>query len=173
MASRLILKGFLFYYANVALVFVTCFFLNIMWYIPVLKSLVVVWFNWVTRIEMPVSQFWDTLFTWKMLKVYIKVLHRHYVDRTARTGENAPNPPLVSLDGKQRSRLLDLAKGNRPLVLNFGNYTWPPFMEKLQTFSNIIEDFADVADFAIIYIAEAHPTDGWSFNVSFVKLLLG
>ena len=123
MVSGVYLKGLLYYYANVAFVIVACFFLNIAWYIPVLKSLVVVWFNWVTRIEMPVSQYWDTLFTWKMFKAYFKILQRHYVERTARTGEDAPNPPLVSVDGKQRCRLLDLAKGSRPLVLNFGNYT--------------------------------------------------
>lgn len=44
-------------------------------------------------------------------------------------------------------------------------------MAKLQVFRKIVEDFADVADFAIIYIAEAHPSDGWCFNVSFVKTL--
>ena len=45
-------------------------------------------------------------------------------------------------------------------------------MEKLQTFSKIIEDFADVADFVIIYTAEAHPSDGWCFNVSFFKTVI-
>lgn len=123
MVSGVLLKGLLYYYANVAFVLVACFFLNIAWYIPVVKNLVVVWFNRVTRMEMPISEYWDTLFSWKMLKVYFKILHRHYVDRTALAGETAPNPPLVSVDGKQRCRLLDLAKESRPLILNFGNYT--------------------------------------------------
>ena len=162
-------KALLYYYAHAAFGCVVLGFLNIAWHIPILKQVVVVWFNWVSRIEMPISQYWDTLFTWKMMKTYLKILHRDYVDRKAKTGEIAPNPPLVSVDGKTRCRILDLARGSRPLVLNFGNYTWPPFIAKLQAFSKLIKDFADVADFAIIYIAEAHPSDGWYFNVSFFR----
>ncbi len=39
-------------------------------------------------------------------------------------------------------------------------------MAKLAKFNEIVRDFNDVADFAIIYISEAHAKDGWAFKVS-------
>lgn len=38
-------------------------------------------------------------------------------------------------------------------------------MAKLAKFNEIVRDFNDVADFAIIYISEAHAADGWAFKV--------
>lgn len=37
-------------------------------------------------------------------------------------------------------------------------------MYKLEEFKQLVKDFSDVADFLVIYIAEAHSTDGWAFN---------
>ncbi|CAB3991590.1 type I iodothyronine deiodinase [Paramuricea clavata] len=37
-------------------------------------------------------------------------------------------------------------------------------MAKLAKFNEIVRDFNDVADFAIIYISEAHAKDGWAFK---------
>jgi hypothetical protein len=36
----------------------------------------------------------------------------------------------------------------------------------LQKFSEISQKFSNVADFAIIYIEEAHAADEWAFKVS-------
>lgn len=37
-------------------------------------------------------------------------------------------------------------------------------MAKLNHFDTLVERFASVADFCIVYIEEAHPLDGWAFR---------
>lgn len=117
----------------------------------------------------PYENFWQSWCSLKMLREVVRIsladLHR-----MARLGSPAPNCKLASTDGKE-CRLLDLARGNRPLVLNFGSCSWPPFFIRLQNdFSKVVREFADVADFLVVYISEAHPTDGWRWNVSVVIL---
>ena len=54
---------------------------------------------------------------------------------------------LVALDSKQEMRLSDLVKkaGVRPLILNFGSCSWPPFMEKLGAFEAVADkEFSDL-----------------------------
>ena len=54
---------------------------------------------------------------------------------------------LVALESKQEMRLSDLVKkaGVRPLILNFGSCSWPPFMEKLGAFEAIADkEFSDL-----------------------------
>uniref|UniRef100_A0A3P9JPS2 Iodothyronine deiodinase n=1 Tax=Oryzias latipes TaxID=8090 RepID=A0A3P9JPS2_ORYLA len=58
-------------------------------------------------------------------------------------------------------RLLDFESSDRPLVVNFGSATCPPFISHLPAFRQLVEDFSDVADFLLVYIDEAHPSDGW------------
>ena len=38
-------------------------------------------------------------------------------------------------------------------------------MAKLQKFRKIVQDYSGIADFAIVYVEEAHPSDGWFFKV--------
>ena len=59
-----------------------------------------------------------------------------------------------------------MARGSRPLVVNFGSITCPVFMKRLEEFSQIAKQFGDIADFLLVYIEEAHPSDGWAFKVS-------
>lgn len=40
-------------------------------------------------------------------------------------------------------------------------------MYKLDEFKQLVRDFSDVADFLVVYIAEAHSTDGWAFTNNF------
>lgn len=113
----------------------------------------------------PYQDFWDDYGSNKMLAAVLKIVLGD-IKKTARLGYPAPNCRLVSTDGKQ-CRLLDFARGSRPLVVNFGSYSWPPFFINLMNnFTKVVRDFEDVAEFVIVYICEAHPTDEWRWNVS-------
>ena len=106
----------------------------------------------------------EGLFGWEMYKAVTSALMMD-LQKKARQGADAPNPSLVSVDGRSRLHLLDVAESSRPLVVNFGSCTCPMFMAKLNEFNSITRDFSDIADFLVIYISEAHPTDGWAFKV--------
>lgn len=69
--------------------------------------------------------------------------------------------PGARIQNEDECRLLDFESTDRPLVVNFGSATWPPFISHLPTFRELVEEFSDVADFLLVYIDEAHPSDGW------------
>ena len=116
------------------------------------------------NMKMNREDYWDSLFGWQMFKECWKMKIMDLRKQVCE-GQDAVNSPLISADSRKSVRLLDLVKLGRPLVLNFGSSSWPPFMAKLAKFNEIVRDFSDVADFAIIYISEAHAQDGWSFKV--------
>lgn len=63
----------------------------------------------------------NRMFGWESLKA---VYHGHKLDwmKSARVGRVAPNSAVVDLtDPQQPTRILDFARQNRPLVLNFGS----------------------------------------------------
>ena len=72
-------------------------------------------------IMVPYQNFWDDYGGNKMLATILKIALGD-VKKTARLGNPAPNCRLVSTDGKE-CRLLDFARGSRPLVVNFGSYS--------------------------------------------------
>lgn len=98
--------------------------------------------------------------------------------RQVKLGGEAPNSSVIHIakgsDGSSSSwksvgskcgtkcHLLDFANSERPLVVNFGSATWPPFTSQLSAFSKLVEEFSGVADFLLVYIDEAHPSDGWA-----------
>ena len=61
---------------------------------------------------------------------------------------------LYDLVEKSTVKLFDFTKTNRPLVLNFGSCTWPPFMANVKKFGALCGEFSDVADFVTVYISE-------------------
>lgn len=130
----------------------------------VFRKLVVRLFIKFAGAEISKEVYGDSLFGWEMYKAVMSTLMIE-LQKKAKQGTEAPNPPLVSADGLSRSHLLDFARESRPLVVNFGSCTCPVFMERLREFGDIIAEFGDIADFLVIYISEAHPTDGWAFKV--------
>ena len=63
----------------------------------------------------------ETFFTWNLYKTAILTIYRAYVECRAYEGCPAPNPPVYDLDGTTQYHLLDFAKKDRPLVVNFGS----------------------------------------------------
>ena len=117
-------------------------------------------------VELPTEDYWRSLFTWPMYESLLSTV-LHEFQKSAFVGRSAPNPHLVCLDrGKTRRRLLDFAKENRPLVVGFCSWTCPVFRARVEEFLSLVQEFSDVADFVNIYIEEAHPNDGWAFEVS-------
>ena len=46
-------------------------------------------------------------------------------------------------------------------MLIFGNFTCGPFRSQAGNFEKLHRRYADRADFLMVYVREAHPTDGW------------
>ena len=88
------------------------------------------------------------------------------VCKKAKVGNKAPNSVIFDQYGVEHS-LLDFCIKTRPLVVNFGSFSWPDFSQNLQEFHKLSEVYACSADFLIVYIEEAHPVGGWELNVSF------
>ncbi len=74
--------------------------------------------------------------------------------------ETAPDFTLKTNDGKSE---ITLSKqlGPKPLVLIFGNFTCGPFRSQAGNFEKLHRRYADRANFLMVYVREAHPTDGW------------
>ena len=165
MVSFRLATPFKHYLAYVALqcVFTVGFFLKS---VPFLKSLLHQLFDSVSGIHLCPEVYWQSLFSGEMLK---HVYHALVTDMTRKMklGRRAMNSPLVSTDGQRYLRLLDFAKAKRPLVINFGSYSCPVFMKKLAQYKHLMKTYSDIADFVVVYIEEAHPTDGWMLEVRY------
>jgi hypothetical protein len=74
--------------------------------------------------------------------------------------ESAPDYTLKTNDGKAEITLSKLI-GPRPIVLIFGNYTCGPFRTQAVNFEKLYQRYKDRATFVMVYVREAHPTDGW------------
>lgn len=152
-----------FYTASLALLLAFAI-LRFLFLTLVFRKLVVKLFIKFAGCEFSQEVYGNSLFGWEMYKAVTETLMID-LQKKAKPGKEAPNPSLVSADGQSRTHLLDFANESRPLVINFGSCTCPVFMKGLREFSEIMADFSDVADFLVIYISEAHPTDGWAFKV--------
>jgi hypothetical protein len=77
-----------------------------------------------------------------------------------RIGGRAPDFLLPALDGSRVVRLSTEFR-ERPVVLVFGSYTWPPFRREVPALNRLYDTYRDRVAFHIVYIQEAHPTDLW------------
>jgi hypothetical protein len=77
-----------------------------------------------------------------------------------RVGAAAPDFTLKTLDGKETVRLSKLI-GPKPVVLVFGNFTCSPFRALTADVEAIYQRHKGAATFVMVYVREAHPTDGW------------
>jgi hypothetical protein len=74
-------------------------------------------------------------------------------------GADAPDFELKTLDGEKVR--LSTVLGPKPVVLVFGNYTCPPFRSLCPPIDEVQRRYSDESTFLMIYVREAHPTDGW------------
>ncbi len=73
--------------------------------------------------------------------------------------ETAPDFALKSLDGQDVK--LSQVIGPKPVVLIFGNFTCGPFRSQSGNIEKLYERYQDRAHFFLVYVREAHPSDGW------------
>jgi thiol-disulfide isomerase/thioredoxin len=77
--------------------------------------------------------------------------------------EPAPDFTLKTVDG-QEEVTLSKKIGPKPVVLVFGNFTCGPFRSQAGNIEKLHQRYKDRATFVMVYVREAHPTDGWSME---------
>jgi hypothetical protein len=74
--------------------------------------------------------------------------------------ESAPDFTLKTNDGKSEITLSKLV-GTKPVVLVFGSFTCGPFRSQSGNVEKLYNRYKDRATFVMVYVRDAHPTDGW------------
>jgi thiol-disulfide isomerase/thioredoxin/Ca2+-binding EF-hand superfamily protein len=74
--------------------------------------------------------------------------------------ESAPDFTLKTNDGNGELTLSKLI-GPKPVVLVFGSSTCGPFRSQTGNIEKLYRRYKDRATFVMVYVREAHPTDGW------------
>jgi len=77
-----------------------------------------------------------------------------------RVEESAPDFTLKTNDGKAEITLSKLL-GPKPVVLVFGSFTCGPFRSQSGNIEKLYRRYKDRATFVMVYVRDAHPTDGW------------
>lgn len=79
----------------------------------------------------------------------------------AEVGKPAPSGVMVTLDGEPTSLATVFALDDRPVVVNLGSYSCPHHRKRLPELEALMKKHGDRVRYLTIYIAEAHPDDGW------------
>lgn len=74
--------------------------------------------------------------------------------------QSAPDFTLKTNDGTAQITLSKLV-GPKPVVLVFGNFTCGPFRSHSGNIEKLYRRYQDRANFVMVYVREAHPTEGW------------
>jgi Iodothyronine deiodinase len=74
--------------------------------------------------------------------------------------ESAPDFTLKTNDGKAEFTLSRIT-GPKPVVLIFGSFTCGPFRSHSGNIEKLYRRYKDRATFVMVYVRDAHPTDGW------------
>jgi thiol-disulfide isomerase/thioredoxin len=77
-----------------------------------------------------------------------------------RVGDTAPDFTLKTPSGGEQVQLSKLT-GTKPVVLLLGNFTCGPFRATYPEVDALYQRYKDQANFLMVYVREAHPTDGW------------
>ncbi len=77
--------------------------------------------------------------------------------------ETAPDFTLKTPDGSNSIRLNKLV-GPKPVVICLGNFTCGPFRAMYPDVESAYRRYKDDATFLMVYVREAHPTDGWKME---------
>ncbi len=77
-----------------------------------------------------------------------------------RLDDSAPDFTLKTNDGKAEITLSKLL-GPKPVVLVFGSFTCGPFRSQSGNIEKLYRRYKDRATFVMVYVRDAHPTDGW------------
>lgn len=80
-----------------------------------------------------------------------------------KVGDTAPDFTLKTADGTGSVTLSKLI-GDKPVVLVTGNFTCGPFRSLYPDVEAVYRRHKDAANFLLVYVREAHPTDGWSMD---------
>ena len=74
--------------------------------------------------------------------------------------------PLFNLRKAQGDGSIDLSSqiGEKPLVIVLGNFTCGPFRAFYPAVDALHKKYDGVANFLMVYVREAHPTDGWKME---------
>ena len=72
----------------------------------------------------------------------------------------APDFTLKTVDGREEITLSKQV-GPKPVVLVFGNFTCGPFRIQAGNIEKLYRRYRDRATFLMVYVREAHPSDGW------------
>jgi len=79
-----------------------------------------------------------------------------------KNGDAAPDFTLADCEGKNPITLSKLS--GKPTVLVFGSCSCPPFVSSAKATEALYEKYKDRVNFVMVYIREAHPTDGWKLD---------
>ena len=121
-----------------------------------------------TQTEVSIDDLRKDLGSWSSVLSLIKMVLDEVRLGWVSIGEQVPHLPLLQLhpDGStSQVSLNQFVLDGRPLVVNIGCSTWPPFMRAIEHFSKMaLSPLSEISDFLCVYIREMHPIDEWKLS---------